>query len=118
MIAARRRARVLVAGLELKHELIELGAPLRVHGPDGELVEVAILAVARGGLLGVDADELVAFVLPGEIEYVAVRIMRTEVGERPRRRALDDAGLGKLDARALDHDLDIVDHQAEMVEPP
>jgi hypothetical protein len=70
--------------LELEDVSVELGALLGVRCADGELVDVALVARAVPGLLGIEVDAGVVLLLR-EIEDVAVGIVAAIGGERARR---------------------------------
>ncbi len=107
----------LVAGVEFEHVDVELRHLLRVQRAHGDMTDEAILAALAGILMvGIDLGA-VRHVLLRQVEYVAVRVMGGDAGERPRRRALEPFDLRVCLAHTLEHGFDVLDLDAEMIEP-
>src|SRR5258708_13369312 len=79
------------------------------------MADVAIV-LAAGLVLDIDAGT-VGHLLLRQVEHVAVRIVRRDAGERARARPLHIVGAGIFGANAIEHGLDLLDLDAEMVEP-
>src|SRR5258705_2753413 len=79
------------------------------------MADVAIV-LAAGLVLDIDAGTI-GHLLLRQVEHVAVRIVRGDPGERARARPLHIIGAGIFGTNAVEHGLDLLDLDAEMVEP-
>src|SRR5262249_4406103 len=99
---------------QFEHVDIEARHLVGPHGADRDVANVALVLLA--GLV-VDIDAGAVGHLPlRQVEDVAVRIVGGDPGERPGRGPLHIVGAGML-ADALEHGLDLLDLDAEMIKP-
>src|SRR5262249_52235438 len=109
-----------IAGLgvllrQFEHVDIEARHLVRPHGADRDVADVAIVLIA-GLVVDIDAGA-VGHLLLRQVEDVAVRIVGGDAGERAGRRPMHIVGARIFGADALEHGLDLLDLDAEMIKP-